>query len=94
MRKQSAVPYDVSSASAFIVLMAKNMPEPTNHAGTKSLEHLTLTSGGRVLGVTALGDDLADAQHRAYAAVKKISFEGAYSRGDIGNKALTATAKN
>jgi phosphoribosylamine--glycine ligase len=47
-----------------------------------------LTSGGRVLGVSATGADLADARAKAYAAVKLIHFEGAHYRTDIGAKAL------
>jgi len=58
------------------------------HAGTRSENERVLTAGGRVLGVTALGSDLKDAQARAYQAVEKISFEGAYYRTDIGSKAF------
>jgi len=58
------------------------------HAGTRRLEHLTVTSGGRVLGVTALGNDIADAKRRAYEAVDAIRFEGAYCRRDIADKAV------
>ena len=47
-----------------------------------------VTSGGRVLGVTALGEDLKSARATAYAAVEKIHFEGAQFRRDIGSKAL------
>jgi phosphoribosylamine--glycine ligase len=47
-----------------------------------------VTSGGRVLGVTALGKDLKSARATAYAAVEKIHFEGAQFRRDIGSKAL------
>ena len=47
-----------------------------------------VTSGGRVLGVTALGDTIAQAKARAYEAVDMISFEGAYCRRDIADKAL------
>ncbi|MBI4806148.1 MAG: phosphoribosylamine--glycine ligase [Desulfovibrio sp.] len=46
------------------------------------------TSGGRVLGVTALGDSLAQAQANAYAAVDKVFFENAYIRRDIGAKGI------
>jgi len=42
-----------------------------------------ITSGGRVLGVTALGDDIAQARQRAYDAVGRISFPGAQYRSDI-----------
>ena len=44
-------------------------------------------AGGRVLGVTALGADLSQARERAYAAVKKISFEGMQYRTDIAARA-------
>jgi phosphoribosylamine--glycine ligase len=47
-----------------------------------------LTSGGRVLGVTALGETIGSAQKRAYEAVDSISFDGAYWRKDIAAKAL------
>lgn len=53
------------------------------HAGTRRLEHLTLTSGGRVLGITALGEEIADARRRAYEAVSVIHFENALYRRDI-----------
>ncbi|WP_027721807.1 phosphoribosylamine--glycine ligase [Maridesulfovibrio zosterae] len=57
-------------------------------AGTTFDEGKTLTSGGRVLGVTALGADLREAQKKAYEAVAKLSFEDAYFRRDIGDKGL------
>jgi phosphoribosylamine--glycine ligase len=52
-------------------------------AGTKRVGERTVTSGGRVLGVTALGADITDARLRAYAAAEAIQFEGAYFRRDI-----------
>ncbi|HYH66104.1 MAG TPA: phosphoribosylamine--glycine ligase [Urbifossiella sp.] len=59
------------------------------HAGTKlDAKERVLTDGGRVLGVTALGDDLAAAKKRAYEAVKLISFPGMHYRTDIADKAL------
>lgn len=59
------------------------------HAGTKMDENNIVTNGGRVLGVTALGSNFQGAIDRAYAAVKKIEFEGgAMLRTDIGQKAL------
>ena len=54
------------------------------HAGTRLEDGRFLTNGGRVLGVTALGDTLEEALSRAYAGVEKISFEGAMYRRDIG----------
>ena len=58
------------------------------HAGTKSRDGKVVTSGGRVLGVTALGADIKKAIENAYRAVEKISWEGAQYRKDIGRKAL------
>ncbi len=58
------------------------------HAGTRMLEGEVVTNGGRVLGVTALGDTIAEAKDRAYAAVSKIYFQDAYCRTDIGQKAI------
>ncbi len=59
------------------------------HAGTRlSAENELQTNGGRVLGVTASGNDIASAKARAYEAVEKIEFEGAYYRKDIADKAL------
>ncbi|MDP3965831.1 MAG: phosphoribosylamine--glycine ligase [bacterium] len=57
------------------------------HAGTLYDKELT-TSGGRVLGVSAVGDTLQNALARAYEAVEHIHFEGKYFRRDIGAKAL------
>ncbi len=61
------------------------------HAGTTSRQGKTVTNGGRVLGVTAIGDDIQEAQRKAYDAAAKISFNGAYYRKDIGAKALSRT---
>jgi phosphoribosylamine--glycine ligase len=58
------------------------------HAGTTMLDGDIVTNGGRVLGVTALGKTIADAKARAYQAVDKIHFEGAYCRRDIADKAI------
>ena len=54
------------------------------HAGTKYENGKFYTNGGRVLGVTATADTLDEALEKAYAAVEKISFEGAHYRHDIG----------
>jgi phosphoribosylamine--glycine ligase len=59
------------------------------HAGTKRLEDGRIaTDGGRVLGVTGLGDTIAEAIETTYTAVEKIRFDGAHYRKDIGAKAL------
>lgn len=54
------------------------------HAGTRLEDGKFLTSGGRVLGVTAVGSDLSEALARSYAAAEKIVFEGVHYRKDIG----------
>jgi phosphoribosylamine--glycine ligase len=59
------------------------------HAGTKNENRKILTNGGRVLGVTALGDTLESAIANAYAAADKISWPHKYCRTDIGKKGLT-----
>jgi len=58
------------------------------HAVTAAKDGKVVSSGGRVLGVTALGKTIADAQAKAYRAVEKISFEKAYYRKDIADKAI------
>jgi phosphoribosylamine--glycine ligase len=58
------------------------------HAGTAKSGDQIITNGGRVLGVTALGEDLKHAQAAAYAAVGKIQFDGAHFRRDIAAKAM------
>jgi phosphoribosylamine--glycine ligase len=60
------------------------------HAGTRLAGGLPVTSGGRVLGVTARAGDLPSALGKAYAAAAKIRFEGAHYRKDIGARALQA----
>jgi len=59
------------------------------HAGTKNQDGKILTNGGRVLGVTALGDALESAIANAYAAAEKISWPHKYCRTDIGKKGLS-----
>jgi phosphoribosylamine--glycine ligase len=58
------------------------------HAGTKRDGNRILADGGRVLGVTARGPDIRDAQERAYAAVDKIDWPGGFCRRDIGWRAV------
>ena len=60
------------------------------HAGTKLEDGEILTSGGRVLGVTATADSLRNALKTAYAGVEKITFQNAHYRKDIGQRALKA----
>ena len=61
------------------------------HAGTKNMNGDIVTNGGRVLGVTALGQTIRDAKEKAYKAVVKIKFDGAYYRRDIADKAIKAS---
>ena len=58
------------------------------HAGTARADGALVTAGGRVLGVQALGGDVAAAIAAAYAAVERIRFDGAHYRRDIGHHAL------
>lgn len=58
------------------------------HAGTKAVDRKIVTDGGRVLGVTALGDDIKSARDRAYAAAAKINFDNVFYRRDIAWRAF------
>ena len=70
---------------------AEELPDVTvYHAGTALKDGKLVTSGGRVLGVTATGKDLETALQKAYAAVEEIHFDGAFYRKDIGQRALAA----
>ena len=70
---------------------AEELPDVTvYHAGTALKDGTLVTSGGRVLGVTATGKDLETALQKAYAAVEEIHFDGAFYRKDIGQRALAA----
>jgi phosphoribosylamine--glycine ligase len=60
------------------------------HAGTKRENDKIFTNGGRVLGVTALGDTLDSAISNVYSRIEKISWKNKYFRRDIGKKGLLA----
>nr|MBA2252262.1 phosphoribosylamine--glycine ligase [Nitrospirales bacterium] len=60
------------------------------HAGTKHQGANIVTAGGRVLGITGIGPDLATAREQAYHTVRKIRFDGCHFRSDIAHRALTA----
>jgi phosphoribosylamine--glycine ligase/phosphoribosylaminoimidazole synthetase len=62
------------------------------HAGTAEADGAIVTSGGRVLNVTATGRDMEEARERAYAAAREIRFEGCQFRRDIGWRELARTA--
>ena len=57
------------------------------HAGTAIKHEQVVNTGGRVLGITALGDTIAEAKQNAYAAVNKIQWQGGWCRSDISDKA-------
>jgi phosphoribosylamine---glycine ligase len=63
-------------------------PTMVFHAGTTEMDGEIITSGGRVLGVTAVGETLKEARELAYQSVEKVSFNGAHYRTDIGSKAF------
>ncbi len=69
-------------------LPASSVDRMAFHAGTSLRDMDVITSGGRVLCVTALGDNMRLAQQRAYASVADIHFEGMQFRRDIGHRAL------
>ena len=66
----------------------------TFHAGTALKDDQLITSGGRVLCVTALGETVRAAQKRAYAAVDEVAFDGMQFRRDIGYRALGSCVEN
>lgn len=78
-------------------LVDGQLPEAENvavyHAGTDWKDGALVTSGGRVLGVTAVADTLPQALEGAYRASEKISFEGLHKRTDIGKRALAALSQ-
>ena len=76
-------------------IMAETLPENTTLfiAGAELKNGRLLTSGGRVLGITAVSENLAKAIDDAYAAVRNVRFKNSYYRKDIGKKALEAGRK-
>ena len=73
------------------------MPASTDYstvyvAGAKKDGEKLLSAGGRVLGVTAIGDDLKDAIDKAYDLTRKVEFSNGFFRSDIGQRALRANS--
>jgi phosphoribosylamine---glycine ligase len=62
------------------------------HAGTRLKSHALISDGGRVLGVTSVGDNFDEAFERVYRALNQISFEGMYYRSDIGHQVRSPAA--
>lgn len=82
--------YPAAYETGFPISIPADLDGEVYVAGAKLQDGVAVTSGGRVLGVTAVGDDLQSAIDRAYAAAARVHFEGAYYRRDIGQKALQA----
>jgi phosphoribosylamine--glycine ligase len=73
---------------------AERMPHIiVTHAGTRRDGKRLLADGGRVLNITAVGSDIAEAQRRAYAAVDAVDWPGGFCRRDIGWRALTPSLR-
>ena len=64
------------------------------HAGTKNIDGRIVTSGGRVLNVTAVGNTLEESLKGVYTAVTHINFDGMHFRKDIGRKSLLRQARS
>ncbi len=82
--------YPTSYKKGFEIDIPDEIADNVFVAGAEQKDGKLLTSGGRVLGVTAVGDSLEGAIEGAYERVSRISFENAYYRHDIGQKALLA----
>jgi phosphoribosylamine--glycine ligase len=80
-------PYETGEIITGIKEAEKDGATKVFHAGTKMKDGKVVTSGGRVLGVTSLGDSVQDAIDTAYVACSKISFDGHFYRKDIGARA-------
>jgi phosphoribosylamine--glycine ligase len=80
--------YEKGKVIAGLDLAAEDPRVAIFHSGTRRSGDSMVTDGGRVLGVTAFGDDLASAVMSAYEAVNKIHFIGMHYRRDIGAKGL------
>ncbi len=83
--------YPKSYEKGFEITVPKELDDKVYIAGAKLQNGKLLTNGGRVLGVTAIGDTLKDAVDTAYSYVEKINFDNKYFRHDIGAKALKIT---
>jgi len=81
-------PYEKGKVITGLDKVAQMKDVKVFHAGTAEQDGQIVTAGGRVLGVTALGANIAEAKKRAYEAVEMIHFDGAYYRRDIADKAL------
>ncbi|MDD5823501.1 MAG: phosphoribosylamine--glycine ligase [Firmicutes bacterium] len=85
--------YPVSYEKGFEISIPEDLWNNTYIAGAKSHEGKLVTSGGRVLGVTAVEPTLAEAVEKAYEMIGRIEFDNKYTRSDIGARALKALEK-
>ena len=83
--------YPKSYKNGFEITVKDGMTADIYFAGAKEVNGSLVTAGGRVLGVTAVDKDLASAINTAYENVKKVNFEGAHYRKDIGKRAMAAS---
>lgn len=86
--------YPKSYQKGFEIKMDESVKDSVYVAGAEIKDGRLVTSGGRVLGVTATAPTLKEALYAAYAKAEKISFENAFYRKDIGLKALNAGKEN
>jgi phosphoribosylamine--glycine ligase len=89
----SGYPGPYEKGKAIHGLSAKAADVGVFHAGTQVQGKAVVTAGGRVLGITAIGETLEAARDKAYKAAGKISFEGKIFRKDIGAKALALSGR-
>ena len=86
--------YPLEYKKGFDINIPKDIIERVYFAGVKKENEKLLTNGGRVLGITNIADTLEKAIKLSYEDAKQISFEGAYYRKDIGEKALLKKGNN
>ena len=81
-------PMDYDKGDEINGIPVEDAMSKTFHAGTRLVDGRIVTSGGRILGITALGSSVREAQTRAYDIVRKISFRKSQYRTDIGYRAI------
>lgn len=86
--------YPLEYKKGFAINIPKDIIERVYFAGVKKENEKLLTNGGRVLGITNIADTLERAIKLSYEDARQISFEGAYYRKDIGEKALLKKGNN
>lgn len=86
--------YPLEYKKGFAINIPKDIIERVYFAGVKKENEKLLTNGGRVLGITNISDTLDKAIKLSYNDISRVSFEGAYYRKDIGEKALLKKGNN